>query len=504
MDVVPVNTLAETARPDSLGSTVLGEVGRVSVTSRVLTAAAALAVAAAALVSGMSAGGPDKRLVVLPIALVVAAVLAALACTRFAAFVLLILGARASIDLFKLSGASAGNTATNSAATRGLDPSSILGVLFLLAGVLWLVAQYSRHGRLPGSRLRLALVAFTLAGAVSLPGSAEPQVSALETLRISSVMMMFVVLEQLITNRRMLDKVLVAAYASLAFPLLYTLFGFVGGSPPSELKGSFTRITGPFSQSNTFARYLAFMIVFGVAVLPYLHRRAKVAMAGVLALSTVFLVLTLTRGALVAAVIGVVAVAIAQRRTRLLAGFAVSAVALLIVVPGLGARFAELGSSRDVGGAPTGNTLQWRIEYWTAVLPLANSNPVTGIGLNMTQYRTNQAKQPHNDFIRAYVETGLLGLTTYVAMLVALVTNALRAMRATTRGTFEHAVASGSLGTAICFILGSAAANVMSNVVSLWYLVAFAAAASFVARRPDLPTGRRPHLSAADASTRPS
>ena len=457
--------------------------------SRLLTGAAAAAVAAAAVVSGMSVGGADKRLVVLPIALVLAAALAALACTRFGAFVLLLLGIRASIDLFKLSGASAGNTLNNTASARGLDPSSILGLLFLLAGALWLAAQYSRDGRLPGSRLRLALVAFTLACVVSLPGSGEPQVSALECLRISSVMMMFVVLEQLITDRHMLKKVLAAAYASLAFPLLYTLYGFVAGSPASEVKGSFTRITGPFSQSNTFARYLAFMIIFGVAILPYLHRRSKVAMSGALILSTVFLVLTLTRGALVGAVIGVIVVAIVQRRTALLVGFAITALALVVAVPGLGARFAELGSSRPAGGAPTGNTLQWRIDYWTAVLPLANTNPVTGIGLNMTQYRTSEAKQPHNDFIRAYVETGLLGLITYSSMLLALVANAARALRRATRGTFEHGVAAGALGASICFILGSAAANVMSNVVSLWYLVAFSAAASFVARRPDLLPG---------------
>jgi O-antigen ligase len=189
----------------------------------------------------------------------------------------------------------------------------------------------------------------------------------------------------------------------------------------------------------------------------------------------------------VGAVVGVIVVAIVQRRTALLVGFAVTALALAVAVPGVSARFAELGSSRSAGGDPTGNTLQWRIDYWTAVLPLADSNPVTGIGLNMTQYRTDQAKQPHNDFIRAYVETGLLGLITYVSVLVALVANAARALRRTTRGTFDHAVGAGALGAAICFVLGSAAANVMSNVVSLWYLIAFSAAASFVARRPDLP-----------------
>ncbi|HET8600726.1 MAG TPA: O-antigen ligase family protein [Segeticoccus sp.] len=450
--------------------------------ARVFTFLAAIVMAMAAVFSGMSAGGDDKRMVVLPITIAIGGVLAVLACTRFSVFVLLVLGVRSSIDLFKLSGSSAGNTATNTAAVRGLDPSSMLGALFLLAAALWLIAQFHQKGRLQGSRLRLALVSFGVVGLIGVTGSADQMVSLLEWLRIASVVMMYVVLEQLISSRTMLNRVLATAYASMLFPLGYTLYTMAVGDPASELKGSFTRITGPFSQANTFSRYLAFMIVFGIAILPYLGRRAKIAMAGLLSLSAVFLVLTLTRGALIAAVLGVIVVAIVQRRKALLVGLCAAVLAAAVALPGVSSRFAELGSSRDIGGTPTGNTLQWRLDYWTEVLPLANSNPITGIGLNMTQYNTDAAKQPHNDFIRAYVEMGVLGLITYVAWLAGLVGNARRALRAARPQTFDHAIAAGALGCAWCFIVGSAGANVMSNVVSLWYLITFAAAASFVAR----------------------
>jgi hypothetical protein len=140
----------------------------------------------AAIISGMSLGlgGEDKRMVVLPLVAAAGVALAALALTRFAAFTLLLLGARASLDLFKLSGASAGNTATNSAAVRGMDPSSLLGVLFLVASCLWLIAQYSSGRRLRGSALRTALIAFVAAGAVSVIGAHPPQAAMLEVLRI--------------------------------------------------------------------------------------------------------------------------------------------------------------------------------------------------------------------------------------------------------------------------------------------------------------------------------
>jgi O-antigen ligase len=453
------------------------------------TIAAAGVACAAAMLSGFSMGSGNKTLVVLPLVAVIGLAVAALALTRYAAFVLLLLGVRSSIDLFKLSGASAGNTATNNA-SRGLDPSSILALLFLAASVLWLLAQYHDGRRLKGSPLRVALLCLVAAGAVSIIGSEVPGASALEALRILSWVMMFVILEQLITERRMLVKVIYAAYAGLLFPLGYTIVRLLLGNPPAEVKGSFTRITGPFAQSNTFARYLAFMVVFGVAIYPSLSRRQRRLILPLLAVSSTFLVMTLTRGAILAAVVAVVVVALVQRRKGVLVGFAASALLAVALVPGLGARFATVTADQQLPGGPeTGNSLEWRLKYWTQVLPLANSNPVTGIGLNITQYKTSAEKQPHNDFIRAYVETGVTGLLAYLAVHALLIRNGIAAVRNSVRGTFEHGVATGALGCAVCFLLGSAGANVMSNVVSLWYLAAFSAAGSYVARRNPV-TGR--------------
>jgi O-antigen ligase len=452
--------------------------------SRVALALVAVIASAAAIISGISFGGTDKRMVVVPLAVAVGIALAALAFTRFSAFVLLLLGVRASLDLFKLSGPSSGNTLTNSAAARGLDPAALLAMLFIVASVLWLLAQYSSGRRLRGSPLRTALIVFVTAGAVSMIGAAPLEATMLEVARILSVVMMFVVLEQLITSREAMVNVLKAAYASLLFPLAYTLFGLLAGSPASEIKGSFTRLTGPFAQSNTFARYLAFMIVFGVAIYPSLSRRLKWAMLPILGLSSVFLLLTLTRAAILTAVVGVVVVALVQRRTKLIVGFAASALLAAALVPGLSDRFATLTAGEQVVGGPeTGNSLEWRLNYWTKVLPLANDNPVTGIGLNMTQYQLSAAKQPHNDFIRAYVETGLLGLGAYLAVQFLLLRNAIVAVQRSTPRTLEAGVAAGALGCAVCFLLGSLGSNMMSNVVSLWYLVAFSAAASYIARR---------------------
>ncbi|MEU5964681.1 O-antigen ligase family protein [Micromonospora parva] len=455
--------------------------------TRLLTGGAALAAAVVAVVAGVSMAAGDRRGMVLPLAVVAGIAVAVLALTRFAGYVLLMLAVRSCVDLFKLTGPSAGQA--NSAGTaRAADPSTLLAVLFLLAAGLWLAAQLSRHGRLRGSPLSWAMLLVGASSVVSALGASRPANSLLEALRILTVVVMFVVLEQLMPDTAAIRRVLLACYASLVLALGYTVVLSLLGNPPAEVKGDFTRISGTFSQSTTFGRYLMFMVIFGFAVYRFLDRRLRASLGVLLALSLLFLLLTNTRSALLGAAIGLIVVAVLHRSKRMLVTLCVVAVAGVALVPAVGERFAQLGASRAVGGDPTGNTLQWRISYWTEIVTLADRNPVTGIGPNMTQRETDEAKKPHNDFLRAYVETGLLGLGAYLLMLFAFLYTARTALRRAPPGSFERGVAVGFTGCAAAFVAVSAASNVISNVVTLWYFVAFAAAASVIARQP------APHL----------
>jgi O-antigen ligase len=463
---------------------------RPGLAARALTVLAVLAAAAVAALSGLGAGSNSKLAVVLPLAFAAAAILAVLAFTRFSVFVMVLLVGRASIDLAKLSDGQAAGGAE--AAGRGLDPSSLFAVVFLLASAVWLAAQHYRQGALPGSALRRALLVFIAAAAISVPAATNVRAGGLELLRILAAVMMFIVLEQLIVNHAVLRQVLLAAFLSLAFPLAYTLFGFLAGGPASEVKGAFTRITGPFSTSNVFGRYLMLMIIFGVAIYPHLGRALRLALGAALALSAVLLLLTYTRTAIIGTAIGVVLVGLLHSR-RLLLGMLVLAVCAVVLVPQLSSRFTQLADSPTTpSDVASRNTLTWRINYWTEVLPLANSSPVTGIGLTSTQFSTDEAKQPHNDFLRAYVETGLLGFGAYLAVLLALLGLGLRAVQVSPARSLDRGVAVGLLGCAVAFVAVSLAANVLSNVVLLWYLFAFAAAASFVVRQHASPDRSSP------------
>src|SRR5437764_4408279 len=248
-------------------------------------AAVFLAVILAA-ASGLAAGEGSKSALVLPIAIGAGLILAVLALTRFQLYVMVMLVTRASLDLAKLSQRTAGTTSVG-ASSRALDPSSILAVLFLLAAGVWLAAQYRHQGSLPGSPLRRALVLFLAAGAVSVIGSNNITSSALETLRICAVVVMFTVLEQMITSINKAKQILLAAFLATVIPLVYTTYGFLIGHPKSDLKGGFTRISGTFNQSNDYGRFLMLMVIMGAALYPHLERTWRRLMAVIDVLSSV-------------------------------------------------------------------------------------------------------------------------------------------------------------------------------------------------------------------------
>jgi O-antigen ligase len=225
------------------------------------------------------------------------------------------------------------------------------------------------------------------------------------------------------------------------------------------------------------------LIIFGVAIYPRLEGTSRHLLGLLLAISSVFLVLTYTRSALVGTVLGVIVVGLLQDK-RILVALAIVAGLLLVANPTLASRFLQLGDEQNSIVAPeTHNSLRWRFAQWAEVLKLSKSSPVTGIGLATTSLRTSDQRQPHNDFVRAYVEMGIVGFLAYLAVIVSLLKIGWAAVRGSPPASFDRSVGVGFLGCAIAFTAASVVANVMSNVVTLWYLLAFAAAAAAVAAR---------------------
>lgn len=433
--------------------------------------AAVGSLAAAVAVAGAWSWRPSAGELVTPVVTVAGAtVLLALAVSRFWGFVLGALATRASID-----GMGAGEV---------VDPALVLGVMFLAAAAAWIVRNRDRDEQVPWSPLHWGLAAFVTAGGVSVIASEAPRTTVVEVVRICTALAMFVVVERFAAQPRRRDQVLAALAVSVAVPVLVGLAAVALGISPFETKGEFARLTSTFAQSNTFARYLAVTLVAIVALHPHLTRRHRRTAELLGAGTVVCLVMTYTVGAWVAVAAGVCCVGLLRSRRIVVATLAAVLVALA-VAPGVSARVqdAGLGVEDDADGS---GSFDWRLAYWSELLPLASGSPVTGIGLGATVAVSERSKAPHNDLLAAYVETGLFGLGAYLLLVGAAVATARSALRRTRDG-IDRGVAVAFAACCVTFGVASLAANVMRSVALMWWMTALAGLVVAASRRDVAP-----------------
>ena len=427
--------------------------------------------------------GGNKLLLIVPIAVLAGAGMVALGLVNFEYFVFTTIAIRSTLDITKPQAGNTGQAGVGNPTASGLDPAGALAILFILVAFFWLLTRMREGKKSPRPSIhRVCLILFAGAGFLSVIDSAAPTISLLEAIRVTAVVVMLAVLEVMLTDREMIKKLITSIYVSALIPVGYTMFEVLTHHAQFT-SGGFSRFEGTFSQPNPFAIYLTMLIVMGAALFPHLSDKKKIGMSILLFFSLICLYYTFTRSAWIATVIGLFAVAFMGRR-RLMLGLMVAGIMVsLVALPSVAGRFADLGSSTSAAGYSS-NSLSWRFSYWGDVFPLADKDPITGIGLNMSSYETSQQKEPHNDFLRAYVETGVIGTIAYLALLLSMILVARESMRFTKLRpwSYERSIAVGFAACVLAFLVISLVSNVITEVIVLWYYVAFAAAAYAVTR----------------------
>lgn len=426
-----------------------------------------------------------------PVAVLAAALLVVLSIVRFELFILILLVVRSSLDLVKSSGG--GTSAT--------DPASLLAFLMLGASAGWLILQGRTRRTGSPSPLSLGLVFFTVAAGISVVGSAQIGVSSAAFVRIVAGVIMYFVIDRLLTEGMPLRRLLIALFASTIVPILVPVFGWLTGTSFSRVKDGVEALASTFVLSNNFAHFLVPFLIVGFALVTQVpKRRYRVVLAIFLAIGTFELVLTNTRGAWLALIVGIVIVGFVQNKAVLIATM-VGVALVAVLVPTVNERITNLGADPDRPRETS--SWAWRVQHWETIIPLASDNPITGIGIGMTAKVTANQKEPHNDYVRAYVEAGVVGLAAYLLTVGGFVWVAFRARKRAKSG-FEAALALGIFAFAVAFAASSVAENLITGIVWLWYALPFAAIANWMAFRGYARSGgdspSRPIVSTEDAT----
>lgn len=391
---------------------------------------------------------------------------------RFEAFVLTLIIVRAGVD--SLGG------------IGQFQVNAMLSILFLIFGLIWL-ADSVASGR-PKTITGAPSLLFFAAGFLSVLGSAQPMPTTIELLRVGSGLLMLEILQRLVTNRAMLNRLLAALLLSAVVPIGLGLFQAATGG--GLWVAGFVRVVGTFRHPNPYSIYLVIVVLTIVALLPNVRTKLRIPLGIYGALGVVVLVSTLTRSAWMGLALGIVVIALMQSRW-LIPVLVVVAIVAAILSPSVMQRVTEMGESGTSSQGDPTNSLTWRVDYWKETLALAEGRSVTGIGMGMVQRSTPEEKAPHNDYLRVVVEGGLLALAGYIWLVFALIRLALQAVR--DRGRLRGPPKGAAVGFAanlVALLLLSIVSNVISQVVLLWYvaaIVALAAAAHRLASEADQP-----------------
>src|SRR4051794_1293221 len=428
--------------------------------------------------AGVSAGTQGFEAgTVLRIAGVLGVLLVVMWLRRFEYFLLAVLVLRPVLDIAKVGGGPP-------VLSAGVAALVVLGVLLWLAAQMYLgtLRRVSTVGQLSILLLAVMTVSSLLAD--------DRVRSLLQVARLSAAVAVFLAVEQFAASDRVRRRVLVACYASAIVPLLVGVLQYSVGSFLKESNG-LGRVTGTFLHPNALGFYLVLLLIMGTAVFRYLNGPARLLVGAVLVGGAVELLWTYSRGSWISVVVGVLVVGALQSRKLLL--LVPAALALVVVlIPSVTTRLSDLSQADTINGTP-GNSFLWRISHWGVVLAGARGHEFLGIGPSSSDFLGDEVLPPHNDFVRMYVETGVLGTVVYLAFIVAALLMAWRAFRAVPRPELGRGVAVGAMGCTIAFAVGSFGGNLISETVVLLYFFAFLGLASSITTRPP-----GPGLSAAD------
>jgi O-antigen ligase len=407
-----------------------------------------------------------------------AATLVLLAVTRFWAFLLVLIALRSALDGIQ-SGSGGG--------VGQLDPGTIVGAVFLVAGIAWLLVQWRSGQLLPVSRTAKFFSIFLLTLVISSFGAVSVKDSFLDSTRVMSAVVLLVVFEQIFArNPERLKAVLAALFASLLIPITVGAWQAIHSSPSAGFNAStLSRVDGTFVHPNAFATYLVTMALLAMGIYKHMSSAWRRVLMVVVIAVIPMIILTYARGAWIGLCIGLFYLGFVQS-PRLAAALLATIAIVIIAVPSVSNRLADLGSSETLhfGSASVvePNSLSWRVQYWGRIIPDVGQNPGTGIGFGMVQQTRPEHEPPHNVFVEALVEAGIAGLIAFVAFLVTLGFDLRLARRRARRG-----LAGGMTVAVIACSLAMFSQLFSENLLSgsiLWYYFTPVAWVLAVAARP--------------------
>ncbi len=392
------------------------------------------------------------------------------------------------------------------------NPAAVFGVAILCIGSLSALMR-ARDGRPLWPNRAVLQPHLWLFGAYGIGlvsggtfyGLAGAATGAREVVRVASVVAAFlIVLWWVEGNAGRYARGWTYVIAGTLVPLATAGWQWTTGHGTLETEG-LNRLQGTFSHSNSLGQYLAPFVLLAVGGVPTsrgARRFARIAFALGL---TVVIAFTYSRTALLVLATGLIVLPLVHAQQFGWRGL----VRGLIVVAALGGltwwlaggvireRFVNLSlGSAAWEAARSGaseNSFTWRLINWGILVSMGLNHPLIGHGAGMTTVlnplisSTNDIPfNAHNDFVRFFFETGLLGLACYLIYGILFCGWVLGRARATSSKRVASACAVAAAWLAMFFLTAGAPELSLQTAIlyELYGMVALMNAPEPIGRTP--------------------
>lgn len=353
---------------------------------------------------------------------------------------------------------------------RTFSLSQLLGIGIAALGALFILFHGRALGRFP---LLLPYGLVILWGLGTISYSIAPATSLQETLRVFDLFVVGFLAYASVERYRDYRFLLMAIFISSILPILFGIYQFVFGIGLTDENVSAIRIFGTFSHPNVFSLYLFVVAaVAGIYFLVYARQdRARLLSGLYLGLVLVALLLTYARIAWIS--LFVFALLIALWRYRfLLFPLILLPLVLTAFVPAVNERVMEtLNPTPD-------SSIVWRQNLWHDMILKTNLEDRHWLGSGMDTFRISAetlrgerfgSNESHNDFVKFYVDGGLVGLAVFALYLITFAFPAMKIRRLTPSHSLKNMAALLLLLT-LTLVIASLSDNVFKNTPVQWIL----------------------------------
>ncbi len=315
---------------------------------------------------------------------------------------------------------------------------------------------------------------------LSLFASGLSGVSLTETLRYWTLTLFLFLVVQLIDSRAAFLRALRVLAVSAIVGAVWASVQF--------LDGSVARASGPISDPNDFAYFLAAVLPF-VAYLFMSEPRRRWLWGSGLAFLALGILSASSRGAFVALALTALWAVLTRRVAPVVVVGALASVALIVVLA-LGISSAKTSQNLQVRENGLSSSVDLREVYWSAALRMSANHPLLGIGPGRFEavspgYVRNTPKLEHevavnNTYLGVLCESGAFALLVFIGFLLATWRQILAATGSAARARLHPRTPGNWLRSAFLasFIVAVTGAIFFSAQLStpLWFIAAFASA----------------------------